>query len=608
MSLNDIVLKSDICFAALDGLGFTRADRPRVTGMFLFDTRHLSTWQWDFAGFDLSEAATGQGTITQFWSRFVRHTQVLLIRREFALAPGGFEDRLTIRNEALEPQTLRLSLSAEADFVDCFELRGRKREVGRNAVETSRSDQGMTFRYAAQDGVVSTTDIRFDGFQIGADLTLRPGEERVVGATVRFTTTLGEIPKAPPAISWTSAAKALRQTGSPAIRQAFADIDTLASTSPQGTYLAAGIPNFVTAFGRDGLIAAWFLLDAAPDIAAGTLRHLAAYQGTTVDDIRDEEPGKIAHELRFSELARCGDVPFGRYYGTTDATMLFVILLRDYLAATGDAGILTELEGPFRAALAWVEARQDSEGLVRYRASRIGKGLLNSSWKDSDDGMFFSDGNLATGQIAVVEIQGYAAAALEAAADLLDRLGETGANPARLRAKAKDLKDLIEARFWNETLGIHVIAVDGENRQCDTVSSNPGHLLWAGCLTPDRAAGVAKRLMQPDMWSGWGLRTVATGASRYQPLSYHNGSVWPHDTGMFAAGLVRYGLTADARTVAHAIHDAALRQPGHQLPELFGGYARDGDTPPLIYIETCRPQAWAAAAMIWAAGMLDAPA
>jgi glycogen debranching enzyme len=598
-------LKSNACMAMLDDQGFALSARPRVVGMFLLDTRHLSDYAWDFVGFDLAETQLHQRGFTQFWSRFTAHAQTLLIRREFTLGPEGFDEVLTISNEALTAQELVLALRAEADFVDTFELRGRIREIGRNPVLKRVAAAQTTFEYTAQDGVVVTTTLVFDGFGNGVAMALQAGEVRQVGVTGTFSTTLRSPMAHMPVVEWTSAAAAMRGAGSAAMQQAFSDVEVLASGSAHGTYLVAGIPNFATPFGRDGLISAWFLLDAAPGIARGTLRLLAANQGVAFDDVREEEPGKIPHELRYGELARCADVPFGRYYGTTDATALFVILLRDYVRKTGDTALLEELAPVVQKAMGWIEARQDHEGLIRYRASRIGKGLSNTSWKDSDDGMFYADGSFAKGQIAVIEVQAYTVAALQAAADLNDLSGRGDMRESsKLRAQADDLAALVDLRFWNDDLGLHAIAVDGENRQVDLVSSNPGHLLWAGCLVPARAAQVAKRMLQPDMWSGWGLRTAATGASRYQPLSYHNGSVWPHDTMMFAAGLLRYGFVGEARIVAQAIHDVAIRQPGYQLPELFGGYARDGEVPPLIYIETCRPQAWAAAAMVWAAKLI----
>jgi glycogen debranching enzyme len=590
-----LALKSGYCYAHLDASAATSRDLPRVMGLFLRDTRHLSDYAWNLAGFDLSEQATTNTTATQFWSRFVRHSQTVLLRRVFVLRPDGFDDVLTLTNEALDAQEVALRLTAAADFVDAFELRGRVREIGRNPVHETVDAAGQRMTYVAQDGVTCATMLTFDGFANGAVLTLAPGERRVCRVTGRFSSSLAGTEGDGRPIQLTPAADALRQRARPGLRQAFADIDTLACHDTGGPWLAAGVPNYVTLFGRDSLIAAWFLLDAAPEVAVGTLRAVADLQGRTDNPGTQEEPGKILHETRQGELARTGDVPFRRYYGTTDATALFLILLADYTRRSGDPTLADDLRQNALAALDWVRRSRDPvDGLVRYPASRTGKGLYNTSWKDSDDSIFHPDGRIATGRVAVVEIQGYTVAALRAAADLgLD-------DPAGLRADADAMAATIDRLFWSDTLGLHAIALTPDGARVETGTSNPGHLLWAGCLTHARAVQVADRLMQPDMWSGWGLRSASTDAARYQPLSYHNGSVWPHDTGLFAAGLARYGLDSHLATVAGAMMDLADRQPGHQLPELLGGYARDGDTPPLIYIETCRPQAWAAAALIWA--------
>lgn len=576
---------------------------PRVAGMLLQDTRHISAYHSDFAGFELIEVVQGPTGFVQFWSRFSDHEQDMLIRREFRLRATGFSDALTVSNDSRFSQNFVPNLSAEADFVDAFELRGRERLIGRNPVTLTTTAQGFGFRYAAQDGVKVGTDLVFGGFAIGVPLPVGPGQTVSLGVVASFHTDLTE-PNSDTAMNeWTEIAQHLKTNASPALCQALTDIGTLSCRSPRSAFIAAGVPNFVTLFGRDSLITAWFLLTAAPKIAQSTLHLLASHQGQTDDPFRAEQPGKIPHEIRMGELSRCNDVPFGRYYGTTDATALFVVVMRDHAQLTGDRETVRALAPNWQAALAWIEAQQDSGG-IRYGASRTGRGLVHTSWKDSDDSVSYGDGRLAQGRIAVVEIQGYAAAAFDAGADLNDWTNGPAAESQRLRVKATHLRQQIDALFWNDRLGLHVIAVDQDGAQCDTATSNPGHLLWMGALSPDRAGQLADRMMQPDLWSGWGLRTLSTQEQRYRPLSYHNGSVWPHDTGIFAAGLHRYGLHDHAATVTTALHDLAARQPGLQLPELVGGYARGGPVPPLVYIETCRPQAWAAAALIWTATAL----
>jgi glycogen debranching enzyme len=590
--------KVNHCFAHLDGNGFTARGTPRVAGVMLHDTRHVSDWHWDFAGFDLIEDRRDLTGFTQFWSRFVDHEQDLMVRRRFTLRHDGFDEDLTLICEALEPVTFTPRLTCDADFIDTFEQRGRVREIPKAPVARKDNGNGWTFTYRAQDGIDSATVVTLDGFVNGAPLTIAKGQSVRLHVSARFDSSLALPEGAPPPLVWSPKAQALRDSGPPAVQQAFADITALAATTADGTFIFAGIPNFVTTFGRDSLITAWFLLDAAPQVAAATLRHLGTHQGRVTDPFRQEEPGKIAHELRMGELSRMNDVPFARYYGTTDATMLYLIVLADYAARTGDMALVRELEPNWRAALAWIRGAQDGQGLVRYPAARDGKGLSHTSWKDSDDSVSYADGRLAAGRIAVVEIQGYTVAALRAAAALTELTGDDG---AALRADASVLAATIDRLYWNDRLGLHVIAIDEGGQQCDTATSNPGHLLWAGVLGPERAEQVADRLMQPDLWTGWGLRTLSSQEARYKPLSYHNGSVWPHDTAIFAAGMARYGMADRAAVVAQALHDLAARQPGMQMPELCGGYDRRGDLPPLIYIETCRPQAWAAAAMIWLA-------
>jgi glycogen debranching enzyme len=601
VSVLTLPLKVNHCFAVLDDQGFTHESRPRVTGFLLHDTRHLSRYAWDFSGFDLIEGEATLNRITQYWSLFEHHEQALMVRRQLDLRADGFDEMLDIRNETAEARTFTPRLDVAADFIDCFEMRGRVREIGMGPVEEERRSDRIIWRYVAQDGIESATELALAGFENGVALTLPPGSRLRISVTARFRSGLMPHETESVRLPWTEVAQEMRKAGGPALRQAMADIEALAAETDSGPFVMTGIPNYVTVFGRDSLLTSWFLLGVAPGIAAGTLRHLATVQGQIEDPVRQEEPGKIPHEIRVGELSRMNDVPFARYYGTTDATMLYVILMRDHARATGSTALVTELQHHWRAALDWTLRTQGPDGLIRYRADRVGKGLTNTSWKDSDDSVSYADGRLPHGRIAVVEMQGYAAEAFEAAADLIQMIGGDAAEAAALRTRAADLRARLDKLFWNDRLGLHVIALDEDGMQCDTATSNPGHLLWAGALTPDRAAQLAARMMQPDLWSGWGLRTLSEGEVRYRPLSYHNGSVWPHDTALFAAGLVRYGMADKAAVVTGALTALAERQPGYQMPELCGGYARDGDTPPLIYIETCRPQAWAAAAMIWAA-------
>lgn len=375
----------------------------------------------------------------------------------------------------------------------------------------------------------------------------------------------------------------------------------LIAASAHGPVVLTGVPNYVNVFGRDSLVTSWFLLSAAPDIAESTLRLLASRQGIKDDFLTLEAPGKIAHELRESELARTGDVPFVCYYGTADASALFVLLIRDHWKVTGRTDLVTELVNSWRRSIAWCRCERGHDGLLRFSTELSGRGLSNNSWKDSADSMSYSDGRLARGQLAVIEVQGYLAAALDAAADLEQLIGDDPSQSATLRREAAELRDLFDSVFWNDDLGMHAVAVDEAGLQCDVVSLNPGHLLWAGVLSEERAAAVAHRMIQPDMWTGWGVRCLSAREARYNPLSYHNGSVWRHDNGLIAVGARRYGMTDISERIWKGMTEAAVSFPDLRLPELFGGYERQLERPPIPYPETCSPQAWAAAALVYRA-------
>ncbi|HCQ65519.1 MAG TPA: amylo-alpha-1,6-glucosidase [Rhodobacteraceae bacterium] len=587
-------LKSNHCYAVVDRNAEVCAGGAE--GVFLHDTRHLSDYRWDIGPLTLLAEADAADTAFRHFGLFEDRAQLVSVARTFRLLPDGFEDELLIANESAIDRDFAPSLSFDADFRDIFEVRGRERAtIGRNQVQRD----GAMCRYLAQDGVSCETALHFLDFVPGERFVLKPGETRRIAVRGRFRSSRHGGEPAAPAAPWTRAAIDLRPVLSAPARRAFDDIDMLMATSPQGPLVLTGVPYYVTLFGRDSLITSWFLLAAAPDIAQSTLRGLAAHQGKVDDPVTLEAPGKIAHEIRDSELARTGDVPYGRYYGTADASALYVLLIRDHWKATGRTDLVAELAEAWRGAIAWCRRARAGDGLLRYACGPHGRGLVNNSWKDSKDSMSYGDGRLAAGPLAVVEVQGYLAAALDAAAELEQALGGEQHHIETLHREAAELRDLIDTAFWNDDLGIHAIAVDEDGRQCDVVSSNPGHLLWAGVLSAPRAAAVADRLMQPDMWTGWGVRSLSMRERRYQPLSYHNGSVWPHDNGMIAAGAARYRLTEASDRIWRGMDAVAAAVSDLRLPELFGGYDRQPGRPPIPYAETCSPQAWAAAAMVF---------
>ena len=379
------------------------------------------------------------------------------------------------------------------------------------------------------------------------------------------------------------------------IARAWSDLDMLMTETEHGAYPYAGVPWYSTIFGRDGIITAMLLLWCAPYFAKGVLLTLANLQATEVDPTADAEPGKILHERRGGEMAALGEVPFRRYYGSVDSTPLFVMLAAQYHERTGDLDTIRTIWPNILAALAWIDTYGDvdGDGFVEY-ARMTDKGLSNQGWKDSSDSIFHRDGRLATAPIALCEVQGYVFAAKQGAAVLATRMGDTDLS-ARLAREAEQLRVKFEEAFWIEEEGTYAIALDGDKRQCRVLASNAGHCLFAGIVSPERAKRVAELLTGKRFHSGWGVRTVAVGEARYNPMSYHNGSIWPHDNALIALGLARYGHKKAALSIFEGIFDSAIYDDLRRLPELFCGFERRRRQGPTSYPVACSPQAWAAA-------------
>lgn len=543
----------------------------------------------------------GQDTVHILRSKFIWHEHCL--------------ERLRLRNFGQHPCRLRLGLAFGADFADLFEVRGLQRSA-RGTTDLSVPDKNtVELRYTARDDQVCRTLVQFseppqhlstDLAQY--DLTLAPDCKQNIYISVSCMVEPGpDKPKTHFLTCLRAAHRAQRtashrqasvETSDPVFNQvlhrAKADLHMLTTDTRNGPYPYAGIPWFSAAFGRDGIITAIQMLWIDPSMAKGVLTFLAATQATETDPDADAEPGKILHETRFGEMARLREVPFGLYYGSVDSTPLYVVLAGLYLERTGDTTTIAALWPHIEAALSWIDdyGDRDGDGFVEYRS---GTGLANQGWKDSHDAIFHADGTLAVGPIALCEVQGYVYAAKQHAAYMAERLGFT-VKAETLKREAADLQQLFDREFWNDELGYYALALDGDKRQCQVRTSNAGHLLFSGVVEHERAEQIADRLLSRSFFTGWGIRTVAEGEACYNPMSYHNGSVWPHDNALIALGLSRYGLVNHVERLFSGMVDAAAHVDLRRLPELFCGFRRTTRRGPTFYPVACSPQAWAAAA------------
>jgi glycogen debranching enzyme len=597
-------------------------DSPRVRGLFHSDVRHLS--RWSLLVDDQPIMKLSSRNADYYSARVVgtsaRHGAAVTIRRERIVADGVHED-IWVQNDSDSPVDLVLRLCFSADFADLLEVKHRR--VERKATTAEVSDRRATLRYD-RDGYRRETVIDFD--EPGAlepdamcwQLRLAPRAQWQTCVDVRIVAESGPVamrighggmgklhPNMVKSLAeWIDEAPALR-TDVEALRhiyrESLVNLAALRFHPPQqaggaGTLPAAGLPWFMALFGRDSLLTAYQALPFQPALAESTLRVLARLRATEYDDFRDAQPGKIPHELRCGELISRGEMPQSPYYGSHDATPLFLILLDEYERWTADTDLVRDLEPAARDALAWMEGPgdPDHDGYLEYRTRSV-EGLRSHCWKDSWNSILFADGRLADPPIATCEIQGYGYDARRRTARLAREVWGDGALAARLDRDAARLRDQFHRDFWLADRGHYALALDADKRPVDALTSNTGHLLWSGILDDGQARRVVDRLMRDDMWNGWGIRTMSTRDSGYSPIEYHNGTVWPHDTALIAEGMRRYGYRAEAGALVSALLDAAVHFD-HLLPEAFGGYPRAQTSTPVEYPTACRPQAWAAAA------------
>jgi glycogen debranching enzyme len=619
-------LKHDDTFIVLDSHGDIGASAGGPDGLFNADTRYLARLELVLdevqpllLGSNLRDdnsALTVDLTNPDVYrgGRIVLQKDMLHIVRTIFLWRGTAYQRIGIQNHGEDTAIFDVTLLFDNDFADLFEVRGERRP--RRGTSSSKPDgpAGVLLDYRGLDGKSRTTTLQFDP---------RPTRLTVNAATWHFELAPQQATALFVAVSCNKSTphqsapffrgllahrREMRQStaGATSIEtsnnifnevlcQAMADLNMLMTETPQGRYPYAGIPWYSTTFGRDGLITALQMLWIDPRIARGVLKRLAAFQATAVDPLADAEPGKILHEMRGGEMAALREVPFAQYYGSVDATPLFVLLAGLYVERTGDDETLAELWPSIEAALRWIDGAgdPDRDGFVEYqRASE--QGLANQGWKDSYDAIFHADGRLAEGYIALAEVQGYVFAGKRLAARCALRLGKIEM-AQRLEAEAQRLAERFEEAFWCEELGTYALALDGAKQPCKVRTSNAGQLLFTGIAREDRARKVAADLMRPHFFTGWGIRTVARGEARYNPMSYHDGSIWPHDNALIALGLARYGLKHSVEHLFKGLFDAASYMDLRRLPELFCGFQREKRRGPTLYPVACAPQAWASA-------------
>jgi glycogen debranching enzyme len=621
------VLKCGDTFAVLNRYGDIEDLGFSQFGLFHAESRHLSRFTMRlnqqqplllgstvrednaFLSVDITNVDTALNTEDS-----LPRGTVHIFRSQFLGAASHYE-HLRILNYGLEPVRLSLLFQFDADFADIFEVRGTKRARKGDRLPDVVDGNAAILAYRGLDNVFRRTRLEFSPTPTSLTtrealfrVKLEPKQETSIFTTVacqRDASTNGVVPYQAAFRSLTRETERARSediqitTSSESfnawLNRSSADLRMLIEGNPEGPYPYAGVPWFSTVFGRDGIITALECLWTSPRIAQSVLKYLAETQATREIPEQDAEPGKILHEMRRGEMAVTKEVPFGRYYGSVDSTPLFVMLAGAYFQRTGDQSLVKEIWPNVQHALQWIDTYGDLDGsgFVQYQ-QRASKGLVQQGWKDSQDSVFHADGRLAEPPIALCEVQGYAYAAKRAGALLAHVMNEPEL-AERLDSAAEKLRSKFEDAFWCEELGMYALALDGEKKQCQVRTSNAGQVLFSKIASQDHARITAASLMEEHSFCGWGVRTVAACESRYNPMSYHDGSVWPHDNAMIALGFSYYGLQDYVAKILEGLHEASRRVELHRLPELFCGFHRRPEADgPTLYPVACSPQAWAA--------------
>ena len=621
------VLLSGDTFAIFDRSGDVQPIGFGEFGLFHCDTRHLSTFELRVNGHRpllLSSTVRDDNALLaadltnpemKSGDHLVRHSTLHIYRSKFLRQAHCFE-RIRVQNYTTETVELSLSFQFAADFADIFEVRGGNRARRGRLLEPVLLEGGIQIRYEGLDKIVRTTTLRVSGTQsriaageICSVLRLETG--RVGEISISMECASGA--ENPRRLTLDAAREEMDQEiASEAsqgcdidtaneqfndwVNRSKADLQMLANETGQGLYPYAGVPWYSTVFGRDGIITAFQTLWMKPQLARGVLRFLATTQATAEDAWRDAQPGKIVHEIRKSEMAKLDEIPFRQYYGSVDSTPLFLFLAAAYFDRTNDRVFMQDLWPHLEMGLAWIDhyGDVDRDGFVEY--STESHGLTQQGWKDSFDSVFHADGTMAQGPIALCEVQAYVFSAKRGLAAAARRLGKPEI-AERLAREADQLRAAFHRAFWCDAIGMYALALDGQKRQCKVRSSNAGQCLFSGIGEPESDDRIVEELSRPEFFSGWGIRTIASSEKNFNPMSYHNGSVWPHDNSLIAWGFAQHSKKDLARRILTGLFEAAIVLEFRRLPELFCGFPRRPRRAPTLYPVACSPQAWAAGSL-----------